>query len=224
MFWGNSGNRAGCVSCADKTANQKEAITGGPGPALGADAEVRFDQEGIGDKSQERSHVGQGIETVGRDFGSCERKPVLEQRAGGRKQSERQPDGEDEKFGDRPGGIGAGRRAPVGSESNGRAPEKTQEGEKDDGKREKTTVKDDLAANGEASGEAVRVAVAREKEKLEDEDARGPDGGGAAEDGKDLFAEEELHLEEEEGAEKDGNRERQLSPARGIGLGGRRRR
>src|SRR2546427_199610 len=50
----------------------------------------------------------------------------------------------------------------------------------------------------------MSVGVTGEKQDLEEKHAGGPDARAAAEPGQDVFADERLNLEKEEGAEKDG--------------------
>jgi len=60
---------------------------------------------------------------------------------------------------------------------------------------------------GKARGDGVGIGIARQEEELEDEKACGPHRGCTAEERQDVFAEQELDLKEEKGAEKDGRGE-----------------
>lgn len=60
---------------------------------------------------------------------------------------------------------------------------------------------------GKTFGQEMRVEVAAEEQELKDEEIGGPDSGGAAEPREDVFADDELDLKEEKGAEEDGDGE-----------------
>ena len=68
-----------------------------------------------------------------------------------------------------------------------------------------------LAARREPIGEEVRPRVAGEKRRLEEEEAGRPHRRGAAEPRQQLLPEDELHLEEQEGAQADDPREHAVS-------------
>src|SRR5579864_7149801 len=70
-----------------------------------------------------------------------------------------------------------------------------------------------LPANREPGGEAMRVSVAGEKQQLEDKHAGGPYGRRTAEKWKQLLAQQQLHLEDQERAEEDRRGKRKLSSA-----------
>ena len=55
-----------------------------------------------------------------------------------------------------------------------------------------------------AADQQVRVSVARQQRRLEKQHGRGPHGGRATEPRQNNLGDERLHLEQEEGAEKNG--------------------
>ena len=65
-----------------------------------------------------------------------------------------------------------------------------------------------LCGRGQAFGKEVGIEIACQEQKLEDKHVGGPNGGGTSEPREDVFADDELHLKEEKGAEKDGGGER----------------
>ena len=60
------------------------------------------------------------------------------------------------------------------------------------------------AARGEPAHDEIRVGVAREQRRLEEHEARRPDGGRAAEPWQDLLRDDRLHQEQQERADEDG--------------------
>ena len=62
----------------------------------------------------------------------------------------------------------------------------------------------DLGARGNAAHDEIRVGVARQQCRLEKDEARRPDRGGAAEPRQDLLRDHRLYEEQQESADEDG--------------------
>ena len=135
-------------------------------------------------------------------------KPALQERSGGGKNEEWQTRGEEgyeNNVADRMLGV---RRAPCRARRDGGGPRGGKNKDKKCGRGEKAKMESCLRGRGQAFGKEVRIEIASEEQQLEDEHVGGPDSGGATEPGKNVFADNELHLKEEERAEENGGSER----------------
>ena len=75
-------------------------------------------------------------------------------------------------------------------------------------------MNDRLSANRKPGRKSMRVAVTGEEQQLEDQHARRPNRGCAAEKWEELFPEQQLNLEKQKRAEEDGQGKGHLfSPA-----------
>src|SRR4029077_10179938 len=75
-------------------------------------------------------------------------------------------------------------------------------------------MNDHLLANRKAGRKSMRIAVPREEQQLEDQHARRPNGGRAAEKWGELFPQQQLNLEKQKRAEEDGQgKGKVISPA-----------
>ena len=128
-------------------------------------------------------------------------------------------DRQGEKAEDPEGGVRAPRGFPGGRRGERDAREEGERREQQDGESEEREVDPLLRAGRRPADEEVRVRVAREEEKLEEEHAGGPDGGASSEPREDESRDERLDLEEEERGEEDRRGEERHRPGYDTGAG-----
>ena len=131
--------------------------------------------------------------------------PRLEQRIGGREQEERQPDTGAEQHQDAPHRQAAVLRFPVGVRQNRIAPRAPEQRQQPERNRDQRKMQPALRGHGQMRRETVGIGVAREQQQLEEQHAGGPHRRRAAEPRQDALGEDQLHLEQQEGAEKNGD-------------------
>jgi hypothetical protein len=169
---------------------------------LAGDREVGLDEEGVGAEAEQGAEVGERVEAVRRGAGVEAGVPALEQRASGGEGEEGQADGGEQEGDDRGdrGVAGLGAPGVAGDDRGGPAGDA---GEEEEEAEEEQGEVDGALARRWPPGEGVGVGVAAEQGELKKEHAGGPDGRGAAEPREQALAEDELDLEEQEGAEAD---------------------
>ena len=176
-----------------------------PGPALRRAGQGGLDEEGVAQQREQRAGVGQGVEPVGRDTWPRAAEPALHQGRGGGQHEEGEPE-RDGQHRQQPAGeqCFASRGAPLGPGRHRRAHQQRAHHEHRHREREQSQVEPHLAARGEARGARVCVGVARQERALEEEHARRPHRGRAAEPGQRVPAHQRLDTEEQEGAGEEG--------------------
>ncbi len=170
--------------------NGEERESATPGEPLGTQGEVGFDDCRIKAEGEQRGEVGQGIETVGNLARFETRPPYLEERACGGKHEEWEADPNSERVEDGEDGVQV-------SVTGGDGPN-----DPEDGRCAGQCEKAEMHGPPWVPGQPVRVEIAEEQLGLEENQTGNPDGGGSAEDGKELTGSDGLDEEEQERAEK----------------------
>ena len=149
---------------------------------------------GIGQQREQRGEVRQREQAVRRRVAEALPEPRLHQRAGGREQEIRQPDGRRQQAQYQERRLARRRRLPA------RVGNDRQDGE---AQRQQADVHPRLPARGQAARGPVGIGVAEEQHRLEEHQADRPHRGRAAEPRQDLLRDDGLDQEQQERAEED---------------------
>src|SRR6266852_4853418 len=179
--------------------------------------QARFEQRRKREERQEGSQIRECVQTIRRAASAHAAEPGLQQRAGGGGREVRQARAYAEQSDNLPHRISGAARLPVGAGRQRRTPHPRAEREDDKGKAEQNGVKNSLRSRGEPAGvEDVRVDVSAEEEHLEKEHAGRPHGGRASEPRENVFPEQRLYPEEEEGAQENRQAKRDVAVIRPL--------
>jgi hypothetical protein len=165
-----------------------------PSRHLLAVAEPGLDEQRIADERRKRSNVRKREKAIGIRPRALAREPRLHQRAGGREQQVRQPHRHREQQQDRGDRLVVALRLP-------RLPGRDRQRGRGGG--EQRDVQDRLRPWREARVGPMRVGVAREQQRLEEQHAGGPHRRAAAEPRQDQARDERLHQEQQERRQRD---------------------
>ncbi len=177
-----------------------------PQPALAHHRQPRLDHERVAEQTQEGAEVREREEPVGRGVGLDPREPGLHQRSGCGEHQVGQAGARRQQRKDQ--GHRASRRIglPGLTGREGRWPSRASHGEDHEGGREQPQVGVALPPwSGPHQG--VGIGVPDEQRHLEEQHAGRPDGGGTPEPRQQPPGEDELDLEQQEGAEENGEAE-----------------
>ena len=175
--------------------HDERRVAGGPAERLPSRRRPRLEQERVADERQHRREVRQREQPVRARAGPRAGEPRLHQRARRRQQEVGQPDRRDQHAEDQPRRVLRAGGLPPDARND------RQHGERHEQQRR---VDLDLQPRREPMHGEVRVGVAREQCRLEEDEARGPDGRRSAEPRQDLLRHDRLDQEEQERADEDG--------------------
>ena len=157
--------------------------------------EVGFDQERVSQQRQERPDVRERVEAVGRDAGMRSAEPSLQERTRRGEHQVGQAEAAEQEAED----VGRRRFLAGGLPGFGRG-----DGQQAERQQEQSEVDRDLCLGTEPADAEMRVRVAAEQQDLEEQHARRPDRGTAAEPRQDEARDEGLDEEEQERPPEDG--------------------
>jgi hypothetical protein len=177
-----------------RTAQREQRKQPRPSRHLLAVGEPRLNEQRIADERDERSDVREGEQAIRIRPGALAREPRLHQRAGGRQQQVRQPHRHREQQQDRGDRLVVALRLP---RLRGRDRQRGRGG------GEQRDVQDRLRPWREPRVGPMRVGVAREQQRLEEQHAGRPHRRAAAEPRQDQARDERLHQEQQERRQRD---------------------
>ena len=182
-------------------------VTGGPPASLLEHVQVRLDQPGIRHQACQRPQVRQRVEPVGRAIRIAIGIPALQQRTGAGQEHEGQADRASQQQEDLRDGRRVRMRLPaIARRDRGRPGRRTPREQHQDDRDERAVAQRLCAAR--QRGDRVGIGVAGQEQHLEDHEAGRPHRRRSAEPRQDQLGEQELDLEEQAGAEPDGQAER----------------
>ncbi len=185
----------------DSEQGDEQAIADHPDRALLGKPERRLDEQRVGQQGEQRPAVAECIEPVrvaAAIAGPDGLEPARDQRRGRRQHERRQPD-EQEQDPDEVDDRGDRGVAQIGDD--GRADEQADQGQTGEEEVERRT------RDPQPGDRQVTVGVAREQDRLEEEQHGRPHGRRPAEDRQDETADERLHAEQQERRQADGHGE-----------------
>ena len=178
-----------------------------PNPRQQPSRQKPFKNRRKGDKGQQRPDIRKGVKPIGRTALMRSAEPALQQRSCG---------GQDKK-------RGSHRRRQHQHDSRDRLlrPRGFQHLTRDNrqrraGRAKSTKVQHSLAPRAQPACRQMRVGVAPEEQHLEKQHAGGPHAGHAAEPRENEFPDQRLHLKQQKGAQKNGQRIDQEHSARTV--------
>ena len=182
---GSHGDMRHAAAHGDQRRDRPEASR--PAGRLSAPRSERLDQQ-ISQQSEQTAGVARGVEEVriARPAIGRPRKPVLQQRRGRRQREERQADRRSQNPQGPPSRIG---RAGL--------PDVNRQRQHGAGGKEHAGVHQPLPARRDAAAQRVRVEISEQQHGLEEDHARAPDRGTAAEHRQQDLPGQRLHHEEE---------------------------
>ena len=174
--------------------HDEQRVRGRPAQGLRACRRPRLEQERISDEREHRCEIRQREQAIGARARTGAREPRLDQRARRRQQEVGQADRDGEQAQDQPRRVLVAGRLPAAAGNDG------QRDQRDDEERD---VQPHLRARSEPVHGEIRIRIAGEERRLEEDEARGPDGRRAAEPRENLLRHHGLDEEQQEGADED---------------------